>query len=170
MWKKSSIHSRRRRKVQVAKVSCHGLEPRPWSTNIYARTELTGVRVERDSLLKQLHNSTKIRTDAVLEPLYSKRGVRILGLYAFDDSPKPEHLPALRCLNNVLVRSTPARQFLDSEIGASKFVSLLKVEIYICDCESALSELTMDLSATTQKMSWLWRISSSSHAMEPALT
>lgn len=88
---------------------------------------LTGVRVELDGLLKQLHNSTKIRTDDILEPLFSKRGVRILGLYAFDDSPKPEHLPALRCLNNVLVRSPSARQFLSSEVGAPKIVSLLKV-------------------------------------------
>lgn len=80
-----------------------------------------------DGLLKQLHNATKIRPDTVLEPLYAKRGVRILGLYAFDSSSKPEHLPALRCLNNVLVRSIPSRQFLSSEIGASKIVSLLKV-------------------------------------------
>lgn len=82
-----------------------------------------------DGLLKQLHNATKFQPNTVLEPLYAKRGVRILGLYAFDDSPKPEHLPALRCLNNVLVRSPPSKQFLSSEIGASKIVSLLKVTL-----------------------------------------
>lgn len=65
--------------------------------------------------------------DAALEPLYSKRGVRILGRYGVQQPPKPEHLPALRCLNNVLVRSPESRKLLPTEIGAEKIVATLKV-------------------------------------------
>ena len=70
--------------------------------------------------------------DAALESLYSKRGVGILGRYAFQEPPKPEHLPALRCLNNVLVRSVASRKLVSNEIGAHKIVATLKVLFFSC--------------------------------------
>ncbi|CAG9943306.1 unnamed protein product [Clonostachys rosea f. rosea IK726] len=81
---------------------------------------------ELQQLLTQLHTSTRSLSEDTLQSLFSRRGVRILGQYAFQDTAKPEHLPALRCLNNVLVRSSQSRLFLSSEIGANKIASLFK--------------------------------------------
>lgn len=85
---------------------------------------------ELERLIAQLHGSTRVLSDTALEPLFSRRGVRLLGRFAFQDPPKPEHLPALRCLNNVLVRSVESRKMLPSEIGATKMVATLKVNHY----------------------------------------
>jgi len=81
---------------------------------------------ELDNLLKQLHASTRVLPDGALEPLYSKRGVRTIGRHAFQQPPTPAHLPALRCLNNILVRSVDSRKHLASEIGPQKIVAALK--------------------------------------------
>ncbi|KAG9255388.1 uncharacterized protein F5Z01DRAFT_51526 [Emericellopsis atlantica] len=123
---------------------------------------------ELDKLLVQLHGATRTLGEGALEPLFSKRGVRIIGGYAFQAHPKPEHLPALRCLNNILVRSPESRKLLPTEIGTDRIISALKV------CAGSKpaqfrTQLKAD-SAMTPKTSWLWPTSSSSRAMAQAWT
>jgi len=81
---------------------------------------------ELEKLLVQLHGATRTLGEGALEPLFSKRGVRIIGGYAFQADPKPEHLPALRCLNNILVRAPESRKLLATEIGTDRIISALK--------------------------------------------
>lgn len=81
---------------------------------------------ELGNILKQLHASTRVLPDSSLEPLYARRGVRIVGRYGFQQPPTGAHGPALRCLNNILVRSVDSRNLLSPEIGAKKIVATLK--------------------------------------------
>ena len=74
-----------------------------------------------------MHAGTRTLPEPQLQPLFDKEGVRLVGHYAFRDNSGPEHLPALRCLNNVLVRSMASRQTLAYEIGSQKMVATLKV-------------------------------------------
>ncbi|KAF4120432.1 hypothetical protein GMORB2_2868 [Geosmithia morbida] len=90
------------------------------------RVEATSASSELETLFTKLHASTRVLESAVLEPLFSKRGVRILGLHGFSDKPGPEHLPALRCLNNVLVRSAESRPMVATEVGADRIVAAFK--------------------------------------------
>ncbi|KAM5386945.1 hypothetical protein ACJZ2D_000238 [Fusarium nematophilum] len=69
---------------------------------------------DRVKLLERLLRHTRSSRDASLAPLFTQRGLRILGRYAFNNPLSAERASALRCLNNLLVRSGPTRQlFVD---------------------------------------------------------
>lgn len=77
--------------------------------------------------MKKLHAGTRTLPDPQVQPLFDKEAIRLIGHYAFREDGGTEQLPALRCLNNVLVRSVASRQTLAYEIGPQKIAATLKV-------------------------------------------
>ncbi|KAF7547201.1 hypothetical protein G7Z17_g7897 [Cylindrodendrum hubeiense] len=81
---------------------------------------------EREELLQRILYRTKSATDQVLHPLFNKRGICALGLWAFENTASIERRTALRCLNNVLLRSAPARQLFVDEGYPKQTIDLMK--------------------------------------------
>ncbi|KAH7163587.1 guanine nucleotide exchange factor [Dactylonectria estremocensis] len=90
-----------------------------------AGTEVS-TSAEREELLQRLLYRTKSTTDQALHLLFAKRGVCALGRYAFESRASSEWRTALRCLTNVLLRSTPSRQVFVDEGYAKQTISLMK--------------------------------------------
>ncbi|RTE74807.1 hypothetical protein BHE90_010738 [Fusarium euwallaceae] len=86
------------------------------------------IRQKRKShaLLEKVLAHTRTSRDTALTPLYAKNGLRILGLYAFGDRDPAQKVVALRCLNNILVRSVSTRQVFINEGYPSKVLSSMK--------------------------------------------
>ncbi|KAJ3534288.1 hypothetical protein NM208_g7604 [Fusarium decemcellulare] len=84
--------------------------------------------LQSQPMLEQILAHTRTKTEAYLAPLFTKRGLEILGRYAFDDSKAPESVVALRCLNNALVRSVPTRRLFVDEGYPEKVLELMKNE------------------------------------------
>ncbi|KAM6534052.1 hypothetical protein FALCPG4_006989 [Fusarium falciforme] len=78
------------------------------------------------ALLEKVLAHTRTSRDTALAPLYAKNGLRILGLYAFGDRDPAQKVVALRCLNNILVRSVSTRQVFINEGYPSKVLSSMK--------------------------------------------
>ncbi|RSL91094.1 hypothetical protein CDV31_015546 [Fusarium ambrosium] len=78
------------------------------------------------ALLEKVLAHTRTSRDTALTPLYAKNGLRILGLYAFGDRDPAQKVVALRCLNNILVRSVSTRQVFINEGYPSKVLSSMK--------------------------------------------
>ncbi|KAF4990903.1 hypothetical protein FDECE_14211 [Fusarium decemcellulare] len=84
--------------------------------------------LETQPMLEQILAHTRTKAEAYLAPLFTKRGLKVLGRYAFDDSKAPESVVALRCLNNALVRSVPTRRLFVDEGYPEKVLELMKNE------------------------------------------
>jgi hypothetical protein len=131
-WTDFWTHSRPRKGNTAAKASFHHLPTQLSECNLWGWKLIIAIvfHLENDGLLKRLHAATRVANDTVLASLYSPRGLRIVGSYAFQDPPQLEHLSALKCLNNVLVRSEGSRRHLVPEVGPEKIVKLIKVRMY----------------------------------------
>ena len=84
---------------------------------------------ECDETLTSLHLYTRTITNPNSDPLTTKRGLSIVGGYAFDN----DHVPlatsriAARCLNNIIVLAEPMRQVFVDEQYPHKVIERLKV-------------------------------------------
>lgn len=86
--------------------------------------------VECDDTLTSLHLYTRTIRSPNSDPLTTKRGLSIVGRYAF---PSDDHVPlatsriAARCLNNIIVLAEPMRQVFVDEQYPQKVIDRLKV-------------------------------------------
>lgn len=90
-------------------------------------TKLLTQSIECKELIELLLPHTRSSSDQSLRPLCTKRGLDVLGCYAFDHAAPIERRIALRCLNNILVRDASTRQVFVDEGYPQKVVQLMKV-------------------------------------------
>lgn len=86
-------------------------------------------RIECDETLSSLHLYTRTIRNPNSDPLTTKRGLSIVGHYAFpnDDVPITTSRIAARCLNNIIVLAEPMRQVFVDEQYPQKVIDRLKV-------------------------------------------
>ncbi|KAM0429275.1 hypothetical protein ACHAPT_006489 [Fusarium lateritium] len=82
--------------------------------------------LESHALLEKVLSHTRTSRDTALAPLYAEGGLHTLGLYAFGERDPPQKVIALRCLNNILVRSVSTRQVFINEGYPNKVLSSMK--------------------------------------------
>jgi hypothetical protein len=88
---------------------------------------LANIGADCEEWLRRLLFHTRSSADGDLSPLFTRRGIRVLGRYAFESGASNKHPAALRCLNNILVRAVPTRQLFVDEGYPGKVVELMKV-------------------------------------------
>lgn len=94
---------------------------------------LTSKGEECDETLTSLHLYTRTIRSPNTDPLTTKRGLSIVGRYAFDNdnvSLSTSRIAA-RCLNNIIVLAEPMRQVFVDEQYPQKVIQRLKVSFFI---------------------------------------
>lgn len=86
---------------------------------------------ECDEALTSLHLYTRTIRNPSSDPLTTRRGLSIVGRYAFDkdDVPLGTSRIAARCLNNIIVLAEPMRQVFVDEQYPQKVIERLKVSV-----------------------------------------
>lgn len=94
---------------------------------------------ECDETLTSLHLYTRTIRSPNTDPLTTKRGLSIVGRYAFDNDKVSLSTSriAARCLNNIIVLAEPMRQVFVDEGYPEKVIQRLKVCCPICPCPQA---------------------------------
>lgn len=84
---------------------------------------------ECDEALTSLHLYTRTIANPNKDPLTTRRGLSIVGRYAFDndDVSLSTSRIAARCLNNIIVLAEPMRQVFVDEEYPEKVIRRLKV-------------------------------------------
>ena len=87
--------------------------------------------LECDEILTSLHIYTRTIRNPFSDPLTTKRGLSIVGRYAFGspDVPLNTQRIAARCLNNIIVLAQPMRQVFVDEGYPQKVIARLKVAV-----------------------------------------